>query len=98
MSSEESDVELDMEGVIADNETEDTHEMGDPDKKEMTDDEMTKFDEARGQAMSIFSEVIFQFSMLGSPLKNGEGLLIRHSNWISIVGMWMHWAVYLSCK
>ena len=61
MSSEESDVELDMEGVISDDETEDTHEMGDPDKKEMTDDEMTKFDEARGQAMSIFSEVIFQY-------------------------------------
>ena len=57
MSSEESDVELDMEGVIEDNETEDTHEMGDKNKIEMTEEDMTKFDEARGEAMSTFSEV-----------------------------------------
>merc|ERR1712013_917764 len=29
---------------------------GDPEKKEMTDDEMEKFDEKRGEAMSSFSE------------------------------------------
>lgn len=57
MSSEESDVELDMEGVIEDKEAEDTHEMGDATKMEMTDEEMTKFDEARGEAMNTFSEV-----------------------------------------
>lgn len=60
MSSEESDVELDMEGVIEDNETEDTHEMGDKNKIEMTEEDMTKFDEARGEAMSTFSEVRFR--------------------------------------
>ena len=31
--------------------------QGDPEKKEMTDDEMDKFDEKRGEAMSAFSEV-----------------------------------------
>ena len=31
--------------------------QGDPEKKEMTDDEMEKFDEKRGEAMSAFSEV-----------------------------------------
>lgn len=31
--------------------------QGDCEKKEMTDDEMEKFDEKRGEAMSAFSEV-----------------------------------------
>ena len=31
--------------------------QGDSEKKEMTDDEMEKFDEKRGEAMSSFSEV-----------------------------------------
>merc|ERR1719219_1773456 len=54
--SEESDVELDMEGVVKNPDPEEGHEMGDPEKKEMTDDEMDKFDEKRGEAMSAFSE------------------------------------------
>ena len=57
MSSEESDVELDMEGVLENPDNEESHEMGDMNKKEMTDDEMEKFDEARSSAMSTFSEV-----------------------------------------
>lgn len=57
VSSEESDVELDMEGVIDDPDSTATeHEMGDPEKKEMTDEEMEKFDEKRSEAMSAFSE------------------------------------------
>merc|ERR1719187_2692340 len=56
VASEESDVELDMTGVIDTPDTEENHEMGDPTKKEMTDDEMEKFDEKRGEAMSSFSE------------------------------------------
>merc|ERR1719341_3230204 len=50
------DVELDMEGVVKNPDPEEAHEMGDPEKKEMTDDEMEKFDEKRGEAMSAFSE------------------------------------------
>lgn len=56
VESEESDVELDMEGVIKSPDPEEAHEMGDCEKKEMTDDEMEKFDEKRGEAMSAFSE------------------------------------------
>jgi len=55
--SDESDVELDMEGVIADPDPVDaSHAMGDSSKKEMSDEEMEKFDEKRGEAMSTFSE------------------------------------------
>ena len=57
MSSDESDVELDMEGVLESPDSDEPHEMGDVTKKEMTDEEMEKFDEARGNAMSTFSEV-----------------------------------------
>ena len=57
MSSDESDVELDMEGVLENPDKEETHEMGDRDKKEMTDEEMEQFDEARSAAMRTFSEV-----------------------------------------
>lgn len=32
-------------------------EMGDPNKKELTDEEMEKFDEKRSEAMQTFSEV-----------------------------------------
>lgn len=56
VESEESDVELDMEGVIAEPDPETEHEMGDPTKKEMSDEEMEKFDEKRSEAMSTFSE------------------------------------------
>lgn len=56
-SSDESDVELDMDGVLENPDTEEPHEMGDPDKKEMTDEEMEQFDEARSSAMGTFSEV-----------------------------------------
>ena len=35
-----------------------THEMGDSTKKEMTDQEMESFDEKRSEAMQAFSEVI----------------------------------------
>merc|ERR1719334_597179 len=56
VESEESDIELDMEGVIAEPDPEIEHEMGDPTKKEMTDEEMEKFDEKRSEAMSTFSE------------------------------------------
>merc|ERR1719147_129199 len=54
--SEESDVELDMEGVITEPDPETPHEMGDRNKKEMTDEEMDKFDEKRSEAMGAFSE------------------------------------------
>jgi len=54
--SEESDVELDMDGVIADPDPQTEHEMGDTNKKEMTDEEMDKFDEKRSEAMQAFSE------------------------------------------
>jgi len=56
-SSDESDVELDMDGVLENPDTEEPHEMGDSDKKEMTDEEMEQFDEARSSAMGTFSEV-----------------------------------------
>jgi len=55
-SSEESDVELDMEGVMENPDVDEPHEMGDVNKKEMTDAEMEQFDEARGNAMATFSE------------------------------------------
>jgi len=54
--SEESDVELDMEGVLPNPDPETPHEMGDSNKKEMTDEEMDKFDEKRSEAMQAFSE------------------------------------------
>jgi len=54
--SEESDVELDMEGVMKEPDAESAHEMGDKTKKEMTDEEMEKFDDKRSEAMSAFSE------------------------------------------
>ena len=46
-----------MDGVLENPDTEEPHEMGDPDKKEMTDEEMEQFDEARSSAMGTFSEV-----------------------------------------
>jgi suppressor of tumorigenicity protein 13 len=55
-SSEESDVELDMDGVLENPDAEEPHEMGDAEKKEMTDEEMEQFDEARSSAMGTFSE------------------------------------------
>lgn len=54
--SEESDVDLDMEGVMDSPDTDTPHEMGDKTKKEMTDEEMDKFDEKRSEAMMAFSE------------------------------------------
>merc|ERR1719341_1917544 len=54
--AKEEDMEVDMEGVIKSHDPEEAHEMGDCEKKEMTDDEMEKFDEKRGEAMSAFSE------------------------------------------
>ena len=33
--------------------------MGDPNKKELSDEEMDKFDEKRGEAMQAYSEVGF---------------------------------------
>lgn len=56
VESEESDVELDMTGVLETPDTETEHDMGDPNKKEMSDEEMEKFDEKRSEAMSTFSE------------------------------------------
>merc|ERR1719340_22174 len=56
VESEESDLELDMEGVIGDPKPIDEQDMGDPDKKELSDEEMDKFDEKRGEAMSAYSE------------------------------------------
>jgi len=56
VESEESDVELDMTGVLEKPDTETEHDMGDPNKKEMSDEEMEKFDEKRSEAMSTFSE------------------------------------------
>ena len=57
MSSDESDLELDMEGVLEDPDSDEEHEMGDVNKKEMTDEEMEKFDEVRSNAMGTYSEV-----------------------------------------
>lgn len=51
----ESDLELDMTGVI-DADPEEPHEMGDPSKTEMTDEESDKFDEKRNEAMAAFSD------------------------------------------
>ena len=65
VESEESEVELDMEGVLDSPDQEQQHEMGDSDKKEMSEEEMEKFDEKRGEAMGAFSEV------------GGGGLLIQ---------------------
>jgi len=56
VESEESEVELDMEGVLDSPDQEEQHEMGDSDKKEMSEEEMEKFDEKRGEAMGAFSE------------------------------------------
>ena len=57
VESEESDVELDMDGVIGDPNPLGEQEMGDPNKKELSDEEMDKFDEKRGEAMQAYSEV-----------------------------------------
>ena len=46
--------------------------QGDSDKKEMTDDEMDKFDEKRGEAMSAFSEVAKLFWTFLKSLLQGE--------------------------
>ena len=35
----------------------DNQEMGDPNKKELSDEEMDQFDEKRGAAMQAYSEV-----------------------------------------
>ena len=57
VESEESDVELDMEGVVGDPNPSIDQEMGDSNKKELTEQEMEAFDEKRSQAMQTFSEV-----------------------------------------
>ena len=57
VESEESDVELDMDGVVGDPNPLEDQDMGDPNKKELSDEEMDKFDEKRGEAMSAYSEV-----------------------------------------
>ena len=46
-----------MDGVLENPDPEEPHEMGDSEKKEMTDEEMEQFDEARSSAMGTFSEV-----------------------------------------
>merc|ERR1719412_1509460 len=56
VESEESDVELDMDGVVGDPNPLGEQEMGDPNKKELSDEEMDKFDEKRGEAMQAYSE------------------------------------------
>jgi len=56
VESEESDVELDMDGVIGDPKPIDNQDMGDPNKKELSDEEMDSFDEKRGEAMQAYSE------------------------------------------
>ncbi|XP_038214487.1 putative protein FAM10A4 [Zerene cesonia] len=53
--SEESDLELDMEGVITSADSEATQEMGDP-SKEVTDEERDQSDEKRTAAMEAFSK------------------------------------------
>lgn len=55
-----------MDGVLENPDTEEPHEMGDPDKKEMTDEEMEQFDEARSSAMGTFSEVKLFFNLNSS--------------------------------
>ena len=57
VESEESDVELDMDGVVGDPNPLGEQDMGDPNKKELSDEEMDKFDEKRGEAMQAYSEV-----------------------------------------
>jgi len=52
--SEESDVELDMEGVVEADQG-DPQSMGDP-NKELSEDDFDKFDAKRSEAMSVFSE------------------------------------------
>merc|ERR1711997_925688 len=52
--SEESDVELDMEGVV-EADKEDPVSMGDP-KKELGEDDFDKFDAKKSEAMGVFSE------------------------------------------
>ena len=63
VESEESDVELDMEGVIGDPNPNIDQEMGDSNKKELTEQEMETFDEKRSQAMQTFSEVDIIFRL-----------------------------------
>ncbi|XP_045494664.1 putative protein FAM10A4 [Colias croceus] len=53
-SDAESDLELDMEGVITSADSEATQEMGDP-SKEVTDEERDQSDEKRSVAMEAFS-------------------------------------------
>ncbi|CAB3223452.1 unnamed protein product [Arctia plantaginis] len=57
-SAPESDVELDMEGVIEGDALEDSQIMGD-DSKEVTDEERDQSDEKRTEAMKAFSEQQF---------------------------------------
>merc|ERR1711976_420525 len=52
--SEESDVELDMTGVV-EPDTDGNLDMGDP-NKELSDADLEKFDEKRSEAMGVFSE------------------------------------------
>jgi len=56
VESEESDVELDMEGVIGDPKPIEDQDMGDPNKKELSEEEMDSFDEKRSEAMQAYSE------------------------------------------
>ena len=44
--------------------------MGDPTKKEMTDQEMENFDEKRSEAMQAFSEVSFHLTCLNVLLSS----------------------------
>ena len=71
VESEESDVELDMSGVIGDPNPGIDQDMGDPTKKELTDQEMESFDEKRSQAMQTFSEV----SKIGSKESVGDYII-----------------------
>ena len=50
-----------MEGVLEQPDEDEPHEMGDMEKKVMTDEEIEQFDEVRGRAMGIFSEVLILF-------------------------------------
>ena len=52
--SEESDVELDLTGVVEADKDEPL-DMGDP-SKELSDADLEKFDEKRSEAMGVFSE------------------------------------------
>ena len=58
VESEESDVELDMDGVIGDPNPDVVQDMGDPSKGELTDSEQEEFSNKRSEAMQLMSEVI----------------------------------------